>query len=372
MRSLHAWGLCVLLLLCAAVPAEAASLTLAWDPSPEPDVAGYTIGYGQRSGDYTGQIDVANTTEYTVTSLPDGTYYFAVQAYTHDGVTSGFSNEVVATLGTPPPTAPLPGSTSSCLTPDPFVSLGGGTCYNGGWLPPGMPIPEGTTSTEPAPAPAPAPAPSASSGSCTTPDPFVALGGGTCYNGGWLPPGMPIPNGGSTSTAPAPAPAPTSPPPSSGSCTTPDPFVTLGGGTCYNGGWLPPGMPIPSGGTAEPAPTPAPTPSTGGSCQTPDPFVTLGGGTCVNGAWLPPGMILPGDQTGVEVTATGTLHVVSAAEGLWLIQGDDGTVYTSPSELPAGLLVDGTRVTFVGVVLPAGSQVAGSVAVEILSITVVQ
>jgi hypothetical protein len=30
-----------------------------------------------------------------------------------------------------------PGGTT-CGTPDPFVILGGGTCYNGDWLPPGM------------------------------------------------------------------------------------------------------------------------------------------------------------------------------------------------------------------------------------------
>lgn len=62
-------------------------------------------------------------------------------------------------------------------------------------------------------------------------------------------------------------------------CVTPDPFVALGGGTCSNGGWYPPGM-------SAPAPPPSPTP---GGCLTPDPFVVLGGGRCVNGGWYPPG-----------------------------------------------------------------------------------
>jgi len=114
-----------------------------------------------------------------------------------------------------PGTTPLPPS-SACSTPDPFVSLGGGTCCDGDWLPPGM------ACTVPTPPPPP-------SGACTTPDPFVSLGGGTCCNGSWLPPGM-------ACTIPTP------PPPPSGACTTPDPFVSLGGGTCCNGGWLPPGM----------------------------------------------------------------------------------------------------------------------------------
>ncbi len=104
-------------------------------------------------------------------------------------------------------------------------------------------------------------APTPNPGGCTTPDPFVALGGGTCVGGGWFPPGA----------APAPAPSPTpTPSPTSGGCVTPDPFVALGGGTCVGGGWFPPGAaPAPS-----PAPTPTPTPTpTGpptGGCTTPE------------------------------------------------------------------------------------------------------
>lgn len=131
---------------------------------------------------------------------------------------------------------------SSCTTSDPFSSLGGGTCYNGGWLPPGMPIPGNSTPPSPPSGPPPSTPPPATAG-CATPDPFTALGGGTCYNGGWLPPGMPVPSGGTTSPPPPPP-----PPPSATGCTSADPFVILGGGTCYNGGWLPPGMPIPGGG----------------------------------------------------------------------------------------------------------------------------
>jgi exonuclease III len=128
---------------------------------------------------------------------------------------------------TPPPAAP------GCASPDPFVALGGGTCVTGGWLPPGMPPPAG--GGEPAPAP-PAPAPAPPMPGCASPDPFVVLGGGTCVNGGWLPPGIPPPAGRGQ-----PAPAPPMPGPAPG-CASPDPFVALGGGTCVNGGWLPPGM----------------------------------------------------------------------------------------------------------------------------------
>jgi hypothetical protein len=46
--------------------------------------------------------------------------------------------------------------------------------------------------------------------------------GWVCVNGGWLPPDNPTV---ATYT--------------SGGCTTPDPFVAIGGGICINGGWIP-------------------------------------------------------------------------------------------------------------------------------------
>jgi hypothetical protein len=81
---------------------------------------------------------------------------------------------------------------------------------------------------------------------CATPDPFVALGGGTCFEGGWYPPGYVIP--GATLPPPPPPPPPSPPPTTSPGCATPDPFATLGGGTCFKGGWYPPGYSIPGGG----------------------------------------------------------------------------------------------------------------------------
>jgi hypothetical protein len=146
---------------------------------------------------------------------------------------------------------------SDCYGPDPFASLGGGTCGNGGWLPPGMgglvPIAE-------------PPDPTGNTG-CSIADPFASLGAGTCHNGGWLPPGM-VPAG------QTPPPTPDEPPTPAG-CTGTDPFAALGGGTCHNGGWLPPGMTAPTGGN--------------GACTTPDPFASLPDlvGECRNGGWVP-------------------------------------------------------------------------------------
>lgn len=136
-------------------------------------------------------------------------------------------------------TSILPVVPSSCATPDPFAAMGGGTCVNGGWLPPGMAAPvssAGSVVAPPAPAPAPA-APSAPS-ICATPDPFSAMGGGTCHNGGWLPPGMTPP----ASITPIVPPLPTAPRPSqlTTGCSSPQPGINW---TCSNGGWLPPGYP---------------------------------------------------------------------------------------------------------------------------------
>lgn len=117
-----------------------------------------------------------------------------------------------------------------CTTADPFVSLGGGTCCNGGWLPPGMSC--GSTPAPPPSTPVPSPSPTA----CSTPDPFAALGGGTCCNGGWLPPGM---NCSSTPIPPPSIPAPEPPAPGAPGCAGADPFASIGGGVCVNGGWVP-------------------------------------------------------------------------------------------------------------------------------------
>ena len=195
--------------------------------------------------------------------------------------------------------APPPPSGIACVGGDPFAAMGGGTCCNGGWLPPGMACTIVSGATPPQPQPTPTPPPTGGIGTgaaCSGGDPFVAMGGGTCCNGGWLPPGMTCSFVGGTtpptSTTPPPTTLPpTTPPPNTNpaACATPDPFVILGGGTCCNGGWLPPGMVCAS---APPASTIPPQPPFGSSsaCVGSDPFVILGGGTCCRGGWLPPGM----------------------------------------------------------------------------------
>ncbi len=72
-----------------------ASVTLAWDPSPDSTVAGYIVHYGNASGQYSASTNVGNVTTATVGDLQVGTpYFFAVTAYDTSGLESDPSNEV--------------------------------------------------------------------------------------------------------------------------------------------------------------------------------------------------------------------------------------------------------------------------------------
>jgi hypothetical protein len=73
--------------------AAAASVTIQWDANTEPDIAGYIVQYGTRSGVYDHRIDVGNTTTATIAIDGPGTYYFVVSAYSPQG-TSDPSAEV--------------------------------------------------------------------------------------------------------------------------------------------------------------------------------------------------------------------------------------------------------------------------------------
>lgn len=78
-------------------------VTLGWDPSPTPDIAGYRIYSGIRSQTYTSIISVGNVTTATVSNLVVGTtYFFAVSAYDAAGSESPLSGEISYKVGTPP------------------------------------------------------------------------------------------------------------------------------------------------------------------------------------------------------------------------------------------------------------------------------
>jgi hypothetical protein len=73
-------------IVCVAIwsitAAEAATIQLQWDPSPDGLAQGYLVNYGTQSGSYTASINVGNVRTFTVTDLVPGVrYYFTVQAY---------------------------------------------------------------------------------------------------------------------------------------------------------------------------------------------------------------------------------------------------------------------------------------------------
>ncbi len=93
------WSFCLAWLTLCGV-ANAATLTIAWNRNPEPDIAGYVVHWGTQSGVYTSSSNVGNVTTQQVTGLADGTvYYFVVKAYNTAGVMSGYSSEVSGQSG---------------------------------------------------------------------------------------------------------------------------------------------------------------------------------------------------------------------------------------------------------------------------------
>jgi len=83
-----------LTLHCATTNIAGANITLAWDPSAEPDVAGYRVHYGHSSRTYPFVVDAGNATTQVINDLQEGvTYYFAVTAYNVAGSESDFSGE---------------------------------------------------------------------------------------------------------------------------------------------------------------------------------------------------------------------------------------------------------------------------------------
>ena len=78
----------------------AAQVTLAWDPSTDPNVTGFRVFYGTSSHSYPFKNDAGKNTTFTLSNLQDGaTYYFVVTAYNSSGIESQFSNEVSGVAG---------------------------------------------------------------------------------------------------------------------------------------------------------------------------------------------------------------------------------------------------------------------------------
>jgi hypothetical protein len=83
----------LLVLVCSTVEA-AQSITLAWDPSSDPDIAGYHLYYGTARRSYDHELDLGNVTTTTISNLADGNGFFVVTAYNAAALESPPSNEV--------------------------------------------------------------------------------------------------------------------------------------------------------------------------------------------------------------------------------------------------------------------------------------
>jgi glucose/arabinose dehydrogenase len=218
------------------------------------------------TGEATAQNIVEHTTELGGPSAVGNISAFGLDANREMYIVS-YSGGLIARVLSTGGTLPDGGSGGTCTIPDPFVAIGGGVCVGGGWLPAGHPLAGGT------PTPPPPPGPTPPSTGCASPQPASDW---VCVNGGWLPPNHPLAAGGGSTPPPTPPPTPPSGP---STCTTPDPFAAIGGGVCVNGGWLPANHPLAGGaGSGSGTGTPA--------CTTPMPASDW---VCVNGGWRPPG-----------------------------------------------------------------------------------
>jgi hypothetical protein len=113
-----------LLLPVFAGVASSATVTVAWDPNPEPTVAGYNMYYGTTSGRYTNSVDVGSATRCAISALQEGvTYYLAVTAYDSAGNQSGYSDEITYSVPSGSDPAPAPSSNTAS------GGGGGGGCF---------------------------------------------------------------------------------------------------------------------------------------------------------------------------------------------------------------------------------------------------
>lgn len=138
---------------CTADPAAAASLTLAWDPPTDGITTDYVLLYGGKSGAYSTEVDVGNTTSYTVTGLAAGrTYYFTVRARSAAGLLSAPAAEVTGTTPGISPRASSAGDLNDDHVQDLLFQSTAGDLYgwymsgtslvSGAWLSPAQIDPE--------------------------------------------------------------------------------------------------------------------------------------------------------------------------------------------------------------------------------------
>lgn len=95
-RGAVAAAVAVAIMVTAPAVVNAQSITLTWDPNTESNLAGYLVHSGTQSRSYTTQTDAGKQNSLPITGLDlSKTNYFAVQAYSVDGLLSPLSQEVI-------------------------------------------------------------------------------------------------------------------------------------------------------------------------------------------------------------------------------------------------------------------------------------
>jgi hypothetical protein len=79
--------------------AETGRVTLAWDPIEDPELAGYTVVWGQAPQSYSAAQNVGMSPEATINLEAGKTYYMAVRGVDKQGVPGELSEEVTAIVG---------------------------------------------------------------------------------------------------------------------------------------------------------------------------------------------------------------------------------------------------------------------------------
>lgn len=89
------------------IPTQA--IWLEWDRNFEPNVVGYRVYLGTTSRSYDKVFDVGNSFITFVPFVPGATNYYALTAYSREGIESAFSDEVTyfCDCTNPPPSPPI-------------------------------------------------------------------------------------------------------------------------------------------------------------------------------------------------------------------------------------------------------------------------
>ena len=93
----------IFLTIPSSLLAEAGRVTVAWDPIEDPELAGYTVVWGQSPRAYSGAQNVGMSPEATVTLEAGKTYYMAVRGVDKQGVPANFLKKLPRLLVDPTP-----------------------------------------------------------------------------------------------------------------------------------------------------------------------------------------------------------------------------------------------------------------------------